>query len=192
MLTLPNVLTLSRIAVIPLVIVTFYVDNPMAGWVACGLFILAAVTDFLDGYLARKSNQVSSFGMFLDPIADKLLVAAVLLMLVGFDRISMWSLIPALIILLRELLVSGLREFLAGVSISLPVTKLAKWKTGFQLTSLPVLLVSGAVPAWFPAQIIGEVLLWAAALLTLITGYDYVRAGIAHMIEQDKQQQDAS
>jgi len=186
-LTLPNVLTLSRIGVIPLVILTFYIDSPTARWVACGLFILAAVTDFFDGYLARRANQVSSFGVFLDPIADKLLVAAVLLMLVGFERISMISLVPALIILLRELLVSGLREFLAGVAISLPVTKLAKWKTGFQLTSLPVLLVGDAAPTWLPAQPIGEVLLWAAAILTLVTGYDYVRAGVMHMARQDEE-----
>ena len=191
MLTLPNILTLSRIAVIPLVIMTFYIDSPTARWTACGLFVLAAVTDFFDGYLARRANQVSSFGIFLDPIADKLLVAAVLLMLVGFDRISIWSLVPALIILLRELLVSGLREFLAGVSVSLPVTKLAKWKTGFQLTSLPVLLVGTAAPDWLPAQPIGEVLLWAAAILTLITGYDYVRAGVAHMAAQDRERDQA-
>jgi len=181
MTSLPNLLTLSRIVVIPLVIATFYVDGAAARWVACGLFVAAAVTDWFDGYLARSRNQVSAIGRFLDPIADKLLVSAVLFMLVADSRVSELSVLPALVILLRELLVSGLREFLAEVRIGMPVSRLAKWKTGFQLVALPVLLVGEDGPVWLPTQDIGEVLLWLAALLTLITGWDYLQSGLKHM-----------
>jgi cardiolipin synthase len=181
MTSLPNLLTLSRIVVIPLVIATFYVDGAAARWVACGLFVAAAVTDWFDGYLARSRNQVSAIGRFLDPIADKLLVSAVLFMLVADSRVSELSVLPALVILLRELLVSGLREFLAEVRIGMPVSRLAKWKTGFQLVALPVLLVGEDGPAWLPTQDIGEALLWLAALLTLITGWDYLQSGLKHM-----------
>ncbi len=181
MTSLPNLLTLSRIVVIPLVIATFYVDGALARWVACGLFVAAAVTDWFDGYLARSRNQVSALGRFLDPIADKLLVAAVLFMLVADSRVSEWSVLPALVILLREILVSGLREFLAEVRIGMPVSKLAKWKTGFQLVALPVLLVGEDGPAWLPTQDIGEGLLWLAAVLTLVTGWDYLQSGLKHM-----------
>lgn len=179
--SLPNLLTLSRIVVIPLVIATFYVDGTPARWVACGLFVAAAITDWFDGYLARSRNQTSAFGRFLDPIADKLLVAAVLFMLVAFDRLSQWSELPALVILLREILVSGLREFLAEVRIGMPVTRLAKWKTGIQMVALPVLLVGEAGPALLPVQQIGEVCLWVAAVLTLITGWDYLQSGLKHL-----------
>ncbi|MEQ9447931.1 MAG: CDP-diacylglycerol--glycerol-3-phosphate 3-phosphatidyltransferase [Rhodospirillaceae bacterium] len=178
MLNLPNILTLSRIAIIPVVIATFFFDSNAMRWTAVSLFILAAVTDFFDGYLARRANQVSSLGRFLDPIADKLLVASILLMLVGFNRIEEWSYIPALVILLREILVSGLREFLAELHVSLPVTKLAKGKTTVQLVALGFLIVGTAAPLAKPA---GEFLLWIAALLTLITGYDYLKAGLKHM-----------
>lgn len=184
--SLPNLLTLSRIVVIPLVIATFYVDGPPARWVACGLFVAAAVTDWFDGYIARSRNQVSAFGRFLDPIADKLLVAAVLFMLVAFERISPWSELPALVILLREILVSGLREFLAEVRIGMPVSRLAKWKTGIQMVALPVLLVGDAGPAGLPVREIGEVCLWVAAALTLITGWDYLRSGLRHLRAEDK------
>lgn len=184
--SLPNLLTLSRIVVIPLVIATFYVDDPLARWVACGLFVAAAVTDWFDGYIARSRNQVSAFGRFLDPIADKLLVAAVLFMLVAFERVSGWSELPALVILLREILVSGLREFLAEVRIGMPVSRLAKWKTGIQMVALPVLLVGPAGPKVLPVQEIGEVCLWVAAALTLITGWDYLRSGLRHLRAEDK------
>ncbi|MGE5546076.1 MAG: CDP-diacylglycerol--glycerol-3-phosphate 3-phosphatidyltransferase [Solirubrobacterales bacterium] len=179
--SLPNLLTLSRIVVIPLVIATFYVDGATARWAACGLFVVAAVTDWLDGYFARTRNQTSAFGRFLDPIADKLLVAAVLFMLVAFDRVSSLSQLPALVILLREILVSGLREFLAEIRVGMPVTRLAKWKTGIQMVALPVLLVGDAGPPSLPVREIGEVCLWAAALLTLITGWDYLQAGMKHL-----------
>lgn len=181
MTSLPNLLTLSRIAAIPLVIATFYADGPLTRWVACGLFVAAAITDWFDGYLARSRNQVSSLGRFLDPIADKLLVAAVLFMLVAKGRVSDVSVLPALVILLREILVSGLREFLAEVRIGMPVSRLAKWKTGIQMVALPVLLVGDYGPAFLPVRMIGEVALWVAALLTLVTGWDYLRSGLKHM-----------
>jgi cardiolipin synthase len=179
--SLPNLLTLSRIVVIPLVIATFYVDGPEARWVACALFTAAAVTDYFDGYLARSRNQVSALGRFLDPIADKLLVAAALFLLGAFDRLSAISFLPALVIVLREILVSGLREFLAEVRVGMPVSRLAKWKTGIQMTAIPVLLVGDAGPAILHPRLLGEVGLWVAAILTLITGWDYLQSGIHHI-----------
>ncbi len=190
--SLPNLLTLSRILVIPLVVATFYVEGDTARWVACGLFVLAAITDFFDGWLARRSNQTSALGRFLDPIADKLLIAAVLLMLVGFERMSQWSILPAVVILLREILVSGLREFLAELRIGVPVTGLAKWKTAIQMVAIPALLLGAAAPWGLPAQLIGEVGLWAAAVITLITGYDYMRAGLRHIDAKPTPTQPAS
>ncbi|NFV79018.1 CDP-diacylglycerol--glycerol-3-phosphate 3-phosphatidyltransferase [Magnetospirillum aberrantis] len=181
MTSLPNLLTLSRIVVIPLVVATFYVDGALARWVACALFVAAAITDWFDGYLARSRNQVSALGRFLDPIADKLLVAAVLLMLVAFDRVAPATVPAALVILLREILVSGLREFLAEIRIGMPVSRLAKWKTAIQMVALAVLLVGDVGPAEVPVRQIGEVCLWAAAVLTMITGWDYLRSGLKHM-----------
>ena len=180
MLNLPNILTLSRIAIIPIVLITFFFDSPAMRWTAVSLFTLAGITDFFDGNLARRANQVSRLGRFLDPIADKLLVASVLLMLVGFNRVDVWSYIPAIIILLREILVSGLREFLAELRVGVPVTKLAKGKTTLQMIALGFLIVGTTLPM---VKSIGEVLLWIAALLTLITGYDYLKAGLKHMGE---------
>lgn len=179
--SLPNLLTLSRIVVIPLVVTTFYLAGDWARWLACALFVAAAITDWFDGYIARSRNQVSAFGRFLDPVADKLLVAAVLFMLAAFERMSEAAYLPALIILLRELLVSGLREFLAEVRVGMPVSRLAKWKTGFQMTALPVLLVGPAGPDGLPVVLLGEALLWAAAILTLITGWDYLRSSLRHL-----------
>ena len=185
MTSLPNLLTLSRIVAIPLVIAAFYlpplVHPDWARWAACVVFSAAAITDWLDGHLARRWHQQSDFGRFLDPIADKLLVAATLLMLAAFDQISHWALIPALVILAREILVSGLREHLATIRIGLPVTRLAKWKTVIQMVAIGVLIVGGAGPAGLPVQAIGELLLWIAAILTCITGYDYLRAGLVHI-----------
>ncbi|MTJ79946.1 MAG: CDP-diacylglycerol--glycerol-3-phosphate 3-phosphatidyltransferase [Telmatospirillum sp.] len=179
--SLPNLLTISRILVIPLIVATFYIEGSTARWVGCVLFVVAAITDFFDGYFARRSNSVSSLGRFLDPIADKLLVAAVLLMLTAFERLSHFSYLPALVILLREILVSGLREYLAELRIGMPVSRLAKWKTGIQMTALPTLIVGSAAPHWIPAQALGEFFLWGAAALTLVTGWDYLRAGLKHM-----------
>lgn len=179
--TLPNLLTFLRIALIPVVIGLFYFDRPLSNWLAAFFFIAACITDYLDGYFARTLKQTSRFGVFLDPVADKLLVAAVLFMLVAFDRIQGISLIPAIIILCREILVSGLREFLAEIRVSVPVTRLAKWKTAIQMIALSLLIIED-IPG-FPLSIegIGIAGLWLAALLTLVTGFDYLRAGLKHM-----------
>jgi cardiolipin synthase len=179
--TLPNLLTLSRILVIPAVIASFYVPGVSARWFACALFSAAAVTDWLDGHMARRWQQQSEIGRFLDPIADKLLVAATLFMLTTFGRLSAAAVFPALVILCREILVSGLREYLAGLRVGMPVSRLAKWKTTIQMTAIGFLIVGDAGPAFLPVTAIGEALLWIAALLTLVTGYDYLRAGLPHI-----------
>jgi cardiolipin synthase len=180
--SLPNLLTLSRILAIPLVVATFFVPGDYARWFACVLFSAAALTDWLDGHMARRWAQQSELGRFLDPIADKLLVSATLFMLVAKGRFSAeWALLPALVILCREILVSGLREYLAELRVGLPVSRLAKWKTAIQMVAIGVLIVGDAGPAVLPVVWIGETLLWVAALLTLVTGYDYLRAGLAHM-----------
>jgi cardiolipin synthase (CMP-forming) len=180
--SLPNLLTLSRILAIPLVVATFFVPGDYARWIACVLFSAAALTDWLDGHMARRWAQQSELGRFLDPIADKLLVSATLFMLVAKGRFSAeWALLPALVILCREILVSGLREYLAELRVGLPVSRLAKWKTAIQMVAIGVLIVGDAGPAVLPVVWIGETLLWVAALLTLVTGYDYLRAGLAHM-----------
>jgi cardiolipin synthase (CMP-forming) len=182
--SLPNLLTLSRIIVIPIIIGLFFVREPWAAWTACVLFSAAAITDYVDGYLARSWSQVSIVGKFLDPIADKLLVAAVLFMLVAVDKLNGISVLPAVVILLREVLVSGLREFLAGIRVGMPVSKLAKWKTAIQMVALAILIVGNDGPPWLPVEAIGVVGLWAAGLLTLITGWDYMQAGWKHMNEE--------
>jgi cardiolipin synthase len=179
--SLPNLLTLSRILVIPVLVAMFFIPGDLTRWIACALFVAAAVTDYFDGYFARRWRLISAFGRFLDPIADKLLVSAVILMLVAADGISGLVVLPALIILCREVLVSGLREFLAGLNVGLPVSRLAKWKTMLQMAALGFLIVGDAGPAAVPVQMIGEVGLWIAALLTLVTGYDYLRVGLGHM-----------
>lgn len=183
--TLPNLLTLSRIVVIPLIVAALWLRSPEGNWLAFLLFAAACITDFLDGYMARRRRQLSAFGRFLDPIADKLLVAAVLLMLVGMHTISGATLLPALIILCREIMVSGLREYLAELRVGLPVSKLAKWKTTIQMVALGVLVVGDAGPSFLPVLAIGEIGLWLAAALTLVTGYDYLRAGLAHMADDE-------
>ena len=179
---LANILTLSRIAMIPLLIGAFYIDGDLGNWTAAALFSAAGVTDFFDGYVARARDQRSSLGSFLDPVADKLLVAATILMLVAFDRIAGLVVLPALVILCREILVSGMREFLAQTDVSVPVSRLAKWKTALQMFALGFLLVGDAGPAAIPTQLIGEVGLWAAAAITLLTGYDYLRDGAQHLM----------
>ena len=179
--SLPNLLTLSRILAVPVVVVTFYMDGNGARWFSCALFTAAALTDWLDGHFARRWSQQSELGRVLDPIADKLLVAATLLMLTAFERLPEGALLPALVILCREILVSGLREYLAELRVGLPVSRLAKWKTAIQMTAIGFLIVGEAGPPRIPAEQIGGVLLWVAALLTLVTGYDYLRAGLSHM-----------
>lgn len=181
--SLPNLLTLSRIAVIPVVVGLFYIPEAWAAWTACALFAAAAVTDYIDGWLARAWEQESVIGKFLDPIADKLLVSATLFMVVAFDRLSGLSVLPAVVILLREVLVSGLREYLAGLNVGVPVTSLAKWKTAVQMVALGFLIVGDHGPAALPVTAIGTVGMWIAALLTLVTGWDYTRVGIRHMME---------
>ena len=185
---IPNILTIGRIAVIPVMIVTVvFVDSPYANWIAFGLYTAACITDFFDGYLARALGQMSAFGRLFDPIADKLLVAPVLLVMLGIDRIGALTVLPAAVILCREILVSGLREFLAEVRVSVPVTTLAKWKTALQMFSLGFLLVGPAGPAFGPLSTteVGIYLLWAAALLTLVTGADYLIAGIRQIARID-------
>ena len=179
--SLPNLLTLSRIAAIPLVIFTFYLHPPLGPWLGCAVFSLAGLTDWLDGRIARMWEQQSDLGRFLDPIADKLLVGTTLFMLAFFDRLSLAAVIPAVIILMREILVSGLREHLARMRVGMPVSRLAKWKTFIQMLAIAVLLVGDSGPAALPVQLIGEVLLWLAAALTVKTGWDYLHAGLIHM-----------
>jgi len=187
MLTLPNLLTLSRIVAVPLLVGLLWQPQWAVGYaIAFVLYCLMGVTDYLDGYLARAQGAVSRLGVFLDPIADKIMVAAVILMLVGTrfeDRaiITGVHLIAALIILLREIAVSGLREFLGGIQVSVPVSRLAKWKTTFQLVALGALILAGALPGVPGVKLIGLATLWGAAALTVITGWDYLRVGLKHM-----------
>jgi cardiolipin synthase len=173
----PNLLTGSRILAIPALVAAFYVPGDFGQWATCAIFALAAVTDFFDGYLARSWSMQSQLGRMLDPIADKLLVGAAILMLVHFGRAPI---LPALVILCREILVSGLREFLAEVQVGLPVSRLAKWKTGVQMTAIGFLLAGSAAPWWLFADQVGAYGLWLAAALTLITGFDYLTVGLRH------------
>jgi cardiolipin synthase len=179
LMDLPNALTMSRIVIIPILVGLFYLEGDAWRWIACVLFSAAGVTDYFDGYLARRWSRISAFGRFLDPIADKLLVAAVILMLVATGRISGLVVLPALVILCREVLVSGLREFLAQVNVGVPVSRLAKWKTMLQMVALGVLIVGDAASPW--VTWVGEIGLWLAATLTIVTGYDYLHAGLKHM-----------
>ena len=182
---LPNLLTLFRIAVIPGLVALFYIETKFASWLACGLFSLAAITDFFDGYIARVTKQQSAFGKFLDPVADKLLVASTLLMMVAFGQIGGLVILPALVILCREITVSGLREYLASLRVSMPVSQLAKWKTTLQMVAIAVLIVGDNGPRDVPLLEIGVAGLWVAAILTIITGYDYLRAGLRHIERED-------
>jgi len=182
--TLANVLTLSRIGAIPILVVLLYLNGPLWAWTACVVFTIIGLTDWLDGWVARRWGEHTDFGRFLDPIADKLLVATVILVLSAEQqqRIAGVWVIAALIILAREILVSGLREFLAGLKVGVPVSRLAKWKTAIQMVALGFLIVGDSGP--FPIRLIGEVGFGAAAILTLVTGWDYLRAGLGHMTER--------
>ena len=179
-MNLSNALTLIRIAVIPIIVIFIYLKNPIFGWTAFVLFCLASITDYFDGYLARLRDEVTNFGTFLDPIADKLLVASVLLILTSKGIIANWETIPALIILLREITVSGLREYLAGIKIRIPVSKIAKLKTLCQLFALAFLILSESIYNVYLVVFIGKLFLWIAGLLTLYTAYDYIKASIKH------------
>jgi cardiolipin synthase (CMP-forming) len=183
--SLPNLLTYGRVAAVPVVVgLLFWSEMDWVRWVALGIYIAAAVTDFLDGYLARVLSQQSALGQMLDPIADKLLVSAVLMMLVADHTIVSYSLAAAVVILCREILVSGLREFLADLKVSIPVSRIAKWKTTLQLIALGFLIAGPAGEKVLPGTInIGLALFWVSALLTLYTGWDYLKAGVKHVTE---------
>jgi cardiolipin synthase len=187
MLSLPNLLTLSRIFAVPILVFLLWRPAPLDYAIIFLLYCVVGITDYFDGYLARAQGQISKLGQFLDPIADKIMVAAVIIMLVSSRKMSGepvihgLHIIPALIILLREIIVSGLREFLAESQISMPVSALAKWKTTLQLVALGALILGGSVPAQVWVHNVGLASLWAAAGLTLLTGYDYLRTGIKHM-----------
>jgi len=189
-LALPNLLTYGRIAAIPLVVGCLYWQDILQGglwlrWVALAIFIAAGITDILDGYLARTWQQQSALGRMLDPIADKLLVAACLLMLAADSTIRGWSLWAAIIILCREILVSGLREFLAELRVSVPVTQIAKWKTTMQLIAVGFLLAGRAGDLVIPyTTLTGLTLLWISAILTLYSGWDYMRASARYLIDE--------
>ena len=182
---LPNMLTLSRIAAIPVLVVLASMRLPGADLAACVVFTAAAITDYFDGHFARSRRQQSDLGRMLDPIADKLLVGAAVVMLAGEGGLRGWTLYAGVVILLREILVSGLREYLAGIRKGLPVTKLAKWKTGFQMGALGTLLAGDSSAellhlGFLPVSAIGAAMLWVAAVLTLLTGWDYLNAGLRH------------
>lgn len=175
-----NILTLARILVIPVIVICIYLKNPVYGWLGFVLFCLASITDYFDGYIARIRNEITNFGTFLDPIADKLLVAAVILILTSKEVIADWETIPALIILLREIAVSGLREYLAGIKVSVPASRISKIKTSIQLIALALLILIESGLNIIPILLIGKVALWIAGILTLYTGYDYLKSGLRH------------
>ncbi len=187
MLTLPNLLTLSRIVAVPLLVFLLWRPTPIDYGITFILYCVVGITDYFDGYLARAQGQISRLGQFLDPIADKIMVAAVLVMLISSRKanpvpeIEGLHIIAALIILLREIIVSGLREFLGPLNVSVPVSTLAKWKTTLQLVALGALILGGAFPAQPWIHVVGLACLWAAAALTLVTGYDYLIIGLKHM-----------
>lgn len=195
MYNLPNILTISRIAVIPFIFMSIYFTSFVWAMLAGILFVAASITDYLDGYLARAWNETSVFGQLLDPIADKLLVATALIVIVAKKYVHpesgvetpMYSfgltVIPIFVILCREILVSGLREFLREVNVGLPVTKLAKWKTGFQMTALSMMLFCQLSMFW---GYLGEFLLWVAAVLTFITGYQYYQKSLEYVKAEEK------
>ena len=187
MLTLPNLLTLSRILAVPILVFLLWRPSWWDYGITFVLYCLVGITDYFDGYLARAQGTVSRLGQFLDPIADKIMVVAVIAMLVSTRQPGavpiIWGfhIVPALVILLREITVSGLREFLAGLQVSVPVSALAKWKTALQMFALGALILAGAVPHLLWVHLVGLVSLWAAAVLTVITGWDYLRVGLRHM-----------
>jgi cardiolipin synthase (CMP-forming) len=184
--SLPNLLTYGRIACAPLVGATFFIPGDFGHWFAFTLFVAASVTDFFDGYIARRWQQQSALGRMLDPIADKLLVSVAILVLVADGMLAGYSIWAAIIVLMREVFVSGLREFLAELRVSVPVTNLAKWKTTMQLIAISALLVAPALQGAKSGVIIdlGLSFFWVAAIVTLYTGYDYFRAGLKHLVDE--------
>ncbi len=192
---IPNLLTYGRILTVPLIVLCFFLEGRVDGrlyatdierWVAFWLFAAASITDFFDGYLARIWKQTSNIGRMLDPIADKLLVSSILLLMAADGTIAGWSLWAAIIILCREILVSGLREYLAALKVSVPVTRIAKWKTTIQMVAIGFLIVGPAGDSYVPHTVmVGIVLLWVAAIITIYTGYDYFRAGLKHVVDEE-------
>jgi len=189
-LNIPNMLTYGRIIAVPLIVLCFFIEGRLHGsdfarWSALAIFAVASITDFFDGYLARIWDQTSNIGRMLDPIADKLLVSAILLLIAADGTIAGWSIWAAIIILCREILVSGLREYLAALKVSVPVTRIAKWKTTIQMVALGFLLAGPAGDKVLPYTTeIGIALLWIAAAITMYTGYDYFRAGLRHVVDE--------
>ena len=187
MLTLPNLLTLSRIFAVPILVFLLWRPVPLDYAITFVFYVIVGITDYFDGYLARAQGLTSRLGQFLDPIADKIMVVAVLIMLISsrnanpIPEVEGFHIIAALVILLRELIVSGLREFLAPLNVSMPVSRMAKWKTAFQMVALGALILGGALPHMPWVHQVGLFCLWVAAALTMITGYDYLRVGIRHM-----------
>lgn len=176
--SLPNQLTIARIVAIPVICLLLVIGWNWLGWIALILYVAAAVTDWLDGFLARTMNQQSDLGKMLDPIADKLLVGALLLTLAWTRDLSGWELIPAIAILMREIFVSGLREYLGNKAVSVPVTFLAKWKTTAQLVALFFVIVDSLLPSF---GFISGTLLWIAAALTVWTGWQYLLSSSPHL-----------
>ena len=184
MKNLPNIITLSRLATLPVLLILMFVPHAWAAWTALGLYTLGCITDYVDGYLARRMQIESAFGKFLDPIADKIFVITVILCLVATGKLPHVMVIPPLLIITREFLIAGLREFLGPKNISVPVSKLAKWKTGFQMTSLGFLIVGDYGNIILPGTMYwGWGLITIAALLTLQTGWDYFKVGLRHLMD---------
>lgn len=178
---IPNALTMLRMILIPVIAFLFFMEStwgPLAAWINLGIYSVAVITDYLDGYLARKWKVISPFGTFLDPISDKILVACLLILLLGFGRLEGVWMIPVMLILTREFLIAGLREYLGPHDVKMPVTKLAKWKTAAQMLALGFLIIGPYAPI---ALLPGQILLWFAALITVVTGWGYMKAGLAHM-----------
>lgn len=187
---IPNMLTISRLAILPFMIILFLIPTPWAAWTVLGLYIPAAISDYFDGYFARLYKQESLVGVFMDPIADKLFVGAILFMLVATHRLDgIWA-VPGLLIMMREIFIAGLREFLGTKQIAMPVTRLAKWKTGVQMTAIGFLIMWPFVgPTWFSMTVewIGKLGILTAMGLTLKTGFDYTLIAWPHL----KQRNDA-
>lgn len=179
---LPNILTFSRMAMLPVIIGLFFIHEAWAAWTALGLYTLACITDFLDGYLARTMKTESALGKFLDPISDKIFIGSLLLTLAAFGRLHDLWIVPAIIILMREFLISGLREFLGPQNVRIPTSRLAKWKTTVQMVTLGFLVVGDYGDVILPHTLeIGQWGLAAAAALTVFTGWEYLRTGIKHI-----------
>ena len=178
--TIPNILSMFRILLIPVVVAAFYFDTLYSRWIALFVFLFACFTDFLDGYLARSWSQTSRLGQALDPIADKLLVASTLFLLAGFDKINKLTLIPAIVILCREIMVSGLREFLSELNLVMPVSNFSKWKTAVQMIAISSLLLADISSFAFFIRTAGQILLWLAALMTLASGWSYLKSALRY------------